>query len=300
VTAIVLCLVVTATASAECGKECRLANVPSAADIVRKPGKRVYDYIWVWGNPEQAAHTGDVGKFGAADPISRVNMLGAANVFMAGAGVPLDPAEAEKDLAPVAHLDRIVYEIAPDKKGTFDYTKKLETIATMAGKHGNIQGLLLDDMSTVKRSKGFLPEHLEKVRAGVPTAPDGWRLKLLGVIYTMSLKDKGIEKYIEPLDGVNLWTWAAEDTAELEANVQFVRKIAPKKPIILGLYLTNYGGKQPMTVEVMQKQSDSALAMLKAGEICGIVMLLHGQENPKVVEWTRDWIKRVGDQPMPK
>ena len=67
---------------------------------------------------------------------------------------------------------------------------------------------------------------------------------------------------------------------------------------MLGLYLTNYGGKAAFTVETMQAQCKLALDMLRSRRIFGINFLLHGAENADVVGWTRQWIRRVGSEAM--
>ncbi len=77
-----------------------------------------------------------------------------------------------------------------------------------------------------------------------------------------------------------------------------VHTIAPDKPIVIGLYLTNYGGKEPLTPETMKAQCDVALAMLRDKRIFGITFLLHGAENAPVVAWTRDWVRQVSDEAL--
>ena len=272
---------------------------PSAANVYRNPGNKVLDYLWVWGNPELSLiqSTNDA-HFGAAGPISRIQMLGLKNVYMAGLGVPLDLIYAEALMQPVAHMSRIVWEVSPDVEEDFSFTRRLACINELAKKFPQIEGVLIDDMSTVYRDKGFSPEALCQVRDAMPTGPDGWRLRLNGVVYTMSLDDPGVERLIEPLDVIMLPIWAAEDAAQLDEHVAHAQQLGPGKPIIACLYMHNYGGKIPMTDQVMESQFGTALSLLKAGKVFGIEVTLHGAENPSAVSWLRNWIKQVGDEPL--
>lgn len=269
-----------------------------AGQVYRRPGGRIIDHLWVWGNPELSLEqTCCDGHFGGASPLSRANLLGLRNLTMCGHGIPQDRIYAEAVMRPVAHMDRIVWEIMPDDEDEgFDFTRRLQRVEDLLGQHDNIEGVIIDDMSTVYRERGFDPASLRAVHERMPTAPDGWRLRLYGVIYTMSLRDDRVEQFIEPLDVINLWTWSAEDTAEWDANVRRVQSLGPGKPVVLGLYLTNYGGKAAFTVDTMRAQCESALEMLRSGRIFGINFLLHGAENAEVVAWTRGWIGEVGGE----
>ena len=271
----------------------------TASEVYRKPGTKVLDYLWVWGNPELSLTlSNNDAHFGHASPLSRAHMLGLRNVTMCGIGVPQMPIYADMLMQPVAHLDRIVWEISPDEGTAFQFPQKLARIGELLEKYDMIEGVIVDDMSTVYRSEGLSADNLMDLRAALPTGPDGWRVRFYGVIYTMSLKDEGIEKFIRPLDVINLWAWSVEDTANWSEHVRTVQKLGPGKPIVLGLYLTNYGGKVPMTTEAMEAQCKTALAMLKRKRIFGINFLLHGAEQPEIVAWTRNWIKQVADQPL--
>jgi hypothetical protein len=58
--------------------------------------------------------------------------------------------------------------------------------------------------------------------------------------------------------------------------------------------------KKPMPVAAMQKQCEQGLDWLRQGRIHGMIFLATcicdlGLET---VEWTRDWIQKVGDQKL--
>ena len=55
-----------------------------------------------------------------------------------------------------------------------------------------------------------------------------------------------------------------------------------------------------MPLDLMQLQCETGLKWLKAGEIEGMIFLSTNvtDKNLKAVNWTRDWIAKVGDQPL--
>ena len=217
-----------------------------ASQVYRRPGSRVGDYLWVWGNPEFSLEsTTDDGRFGHASPLSRANLLGTRNVAMCGVGVPMDPIYAIALTKPVALMDRIIWEVTQDPGGGFVYTHRLACISKLLEQFNNIEGILIDDLSTVGRELGLTTADLKRFHDGLPTAPDGWKMRFYGVVYTVSLNDDDLGKYIDCMDIVSLWTWAAEDILKWDQHVQQVQTIAPDKPIVIGLYLTNYGGEEP-------------------------------------------------------
>jgi len=58
--------------------------------------------------------------------------------------------------------------------------------------------------------------------------------------------------------------------------------------------------EQPRRHSLMQSQCELGLKWLKAGEIEGMIFLCNNimDKNLEAVKWTRDWIARVGDEPL--
>jgi hypothetical protein len=253
--------------------------------------------MWVWGNPEMATegqHT--VETFVHASPAERAAILGVPNVIMAGQGLPDEDSESERLTSQVAGLGRMVWEISPDGKGEnrpFEYRDRMAQIRALADKYPKIEGVLLDDMSTVAISHGFKPEHVRRIREELPGKSSS--IKIWGVVYTMSLNQEGIGDYIQELDVINLWTWHAKDIVDIEKNVALCEQAYPGKPIVLGLYLYDYGGGGRIPPSLLKQQCETALALAHAGRIKGIVFLTINND-PGAVTWTANWIKEVGGQ----
>jgi hypothetical protein len=268
--------------------------------------QQVRDIVWVWGNPDpQDAYelardkpitTEDPGQFAQADPMSRARILGIQNIFMAGAGLPLDLELARRLTSDVASLERIVWELVPDHgkfSPPFDFAKKVEVLKEIVQEWDNVEGVVLDDMSTVAVSNGLQAKHITALRGLLRGVDPG--LKLWGVVYTMSLDDEHLDAFVHELDGVLLAVWHARDVHILDQSVGKARALAKGKPIILCLYLYDYGENRLMPRDLLQLQCSKALELALAGKVQGIEFTLVNNDREAVV-WTRDWLQRVGSQ----
>ena len=268
----------------------------SAMDRI-KP-KVVRDIMWAWACPRmttEGEHT--VATYAEASATRKAELLGVPNVVMAGAGLPEDLKQADTWTEQVSHCGRLIWEIMADGKGgpPFVYEKKTEVVRKMVDKYDNVEGVLLDDMSTVMIGKGFKPEHIRQIRkqlSGKYASVDLW-----GVWYTMTFDKPGVNDYIKELDVIHLWTWHARDLVDLEKNVAHCEKLFPEKPIVVGVYLYDYGAGRRMPMDLLELQCETALKLAHAGRIEGIVFLTI-TNDAETVGWAADWIKRVGDQKL--
>lgn len=268
------------------------------SDVRRARPNVIRDLLWVWGNPEMAT----VGKhtpatFAQASPAERAILLGVPNIVMAGQGVPNNDQMADAWTLGVSGFSRLVWEISADGEGgpRFVFEKRMAQVRRLIGRYPKIEAVLLDDMSTVKIDQGFKPEHIRQVRkllSGKCAAIDLW-----GVWYTMTFDREGIEQYIKELDVINLWTWHAKDVANLDKNVAHCEQRFPEKPIVLGLYLYDYGRDRRMPMDLLKLQCETALKLAHARRIEGIVFLTI-TNDAEAVSWAAEWIKRVGNEKL--
>jgi hypothetical protein len=143
--------------------------------------------------------------------------------------------------------------------------------------------------------KGFKPEHIRQIRA---LLPDTYRrIKIWGVVYTMSLNRKGINDYIKELDVILLAEWHAKNVVHLEKNVAHCERLFPDTPIVLGLYLYDYGDGRRIPRDLLKLQCETALRLAHAGRIEGIEFTTINND-PEAVTWTAAWIRRVGNQTL--
>ncbi len=251
----------------------------------------IRDMLWVWGNPEmttEGSHT--FATFAQADPAERAALLGVPNIIMAGSGMPNDGALADALMQRVAGATRVVWEITPDGEGEdrpFLYTETIARVRRLAAAYPRIEGVLLDDMSTISVDRGFKPEHIRHIREELGEDHD--RIKVWGVVYTMNLDRPGMQDYLHELDVINLWTWHARDVVDLEKNVAKCAEMAPGKPIVAGLYLHDYGEGRSIPQDLLETQCSTALALVRAGRVHGAVFLTIDNE-PDTITWTANWV----------
>jgi len=245
--------------------------------------------IWAW------AHTVD-GHFGSytidvhstATPMQGAELFHAANVLMV-----MPPSEEEA--AAVAGLDNVIWSITA--KENFDFSETLDAVKALARKYPNIKGVIIDDLTSQEISKGMTPEDLAKVRDQVKSGDVP--LDLWGVLYTMNFSIPRIEEYMALLDGVTFWTWDSKDLVNLEKDFTKAEEIVNGKPMMLGVYIYDFGGIQEMPMEPMKYQCEIALRWLQEGRVPGIIMLATcNSDLPyEAVKYANEWTGEISILP---
>jgi len=262
--------------------------------------KLVSDILWVWGNPgmtEPGSHT--LATFAEASPAQRADMLGVPNVIMAGAGLPHEHDRAMRLTDEIKDSPEIVWEILPDgqkdQQPPFVFNRRVSDLVPIVEKHPQVIAILLDDMTSLAASRGFRPEHIRDLRSLI--SAEELLLKIWGVLYTMNFSEDVTDDLVQELDVINLWTWHGKDLVDLEKNVAECERRYPDKPIMLGIYLYDYGEGRLMPRDLHKQQCEIALKLAHAGRIEGIVFLTINND-PETLEWTAEWIQRVGNQKL--
>ena len=112
--------------------------------------------------------------------------------------------------------------------------------------------------------------------------------------------DSKLAPYLDLLDVVSLWAWDVERVRGLGTNLEHLEALAPACAKVLGCYWWDYGRKRPMPLDLVQEQCAAGLEWLLQGRIAGMIFLASClcDLELEAVEWTRDWIAKVGDQPL--
>ena len=141
------------------------------------------------------------------------------------------------------------------------------------------------------------PEELLALRG--KTVIRGKRLPIVCGIYENQISPR-IMPHIEHVDKVALWTWFASDLTHLEENFEKLEQLVSPTPIVLGCYMYDYGANHPLSVQQMKHQCELGLKWLREGRIDGIIFLASNicDQELEAVEWTREWIADVGDDPL--
>lgn len=268
------------------------------------------DRLWLWCHPP-GAHTRSAGQHGlighsTITPAGAAGYLGIPNVLFVR--YELDPQPPlEPHAAPLALLDRVVWSIEGGAGGDVD------AVLSLAATLPNLQGIILDDYfarvtATARMGMGSPgPE---------PTGPDpafsvtalrelrgrlvigGRRLDVWVVLYAHELGWEAVLRpHLDLCDVVTFWTWDAAELASLEQNFGRFEQLVGDKRKVLGLYMWDYGARQPMPITAMEHKCALGRRWLREGRIDGMIFLASCicDLGLEAVAWARQWIQEHGD-----
>ncbi len=273
----------------------------------------VRDRLWVFCNPRNADYN-MVRQRSVMSPLESAVYFGIPNILMVNqypeASGPALPGQdgwyqaweppLEQYAFPLKVLERVVWSIV----GAGGVTRESERgeVLDMALRTPNFVGVYMDDFFHNKpdaKVASLSLDELELIQHQLKGSSK--KLDLYVTLYTFQL-DRPIADYLSLIDAVTLWTWDDADLGNLEAQLARLERLAPKCRRMVGCYTAALNKKSapPWTslpVPVMQQQCETALRLLREERIDGIV--IYGctttDLNWKSVDWTRDWIQRVGD-----
>ncbi len=164
----------------------------------------------------------------------------------------------------------------------------------IAKNYPNFSGFHMDDFFHDNGQGSMSVEDIKNLRVEIANVRKD--LNLWVVVYTHQL-DEPMNEHIKLCDGVSLWTWKPEDLVNLEENLAKLKKVIGDKKVMIGCYMWDYGAAKPMPVDRMKYQCELGYKLLKEGQIEGMIFIATNicDLELEAVEWTREWIKRVGD-----
>ena len=127
----------------------------------------------------------------------------------------------------------------------------------------------------------------------------GRKLPITAVVYVRQISP-WLRPFLDEVDQVSLWTWRPADLDRLPENLAALEKLIPGKPVLLGCYMYDFDQRKPLPVERMKMQVELGRCWLCDGRIAGMIFLATPNVDVglEAVEWTRQWIKRVGDEEL--
>ena len=277
---------------------CSAAGKAAAQFLLPQDGT-VRDRLWVFACAANSDFP-HIGRRSVMSPAESAFFLGVPNIIMVQSSTKeapygrLEPPFAQYTTA-LRPLKRVVWSVVGS--GGFHAPAETEEVLALPKTTPNFAGVMLDDFftwsATGKRAQ-WTVEELNSIRQRLKRANP--KLDILTTVY---LKRFGVplQDYFDLVDVLTLWS-GADDLANLEANFAKVEQTLPKARKMLGCYVVDYGRKTGLPVDLMRRQCETGLRWLRQGRIEGIIFLGNttmdlGFES---VEWTRQWIAKVGDQ----
>ena len=280
------------------------------AETVGGGPSTVRDHFWIWAHIERAYdNSWGLPRNGRITPVEGAYYLGVPNIiFIRYEGKPAPP--FEQYAVPFRPLKRVYWSIVGGGGTTSD--EEREQVFKLAANMPNMVGMFMDDFfqfstdaepqapagKDSEAPAALTLDQLRKVREKLVV--NGRRLDLAVTLYTTALDKPGIRSHLEHCDVISLWTWEAKDLPQLEENFTRYRAMFPNKRTLLGCYMWDFGASKPMPIDLMKKQCEFGLRMLREGQIEGLIFLASNicDLDLETVEWTRRWIAEVGDQPL--
>ena len=252
--------------------------------------KNLKDHIWLWGQtPGSHHHSGNTYRLPGVNrmtPEEGLDFFGISNVcrvkmqtdagksFLDGMGLPANAKKLCLSLVGAGDLA----------------DNDLEDIIQIAKEDERIRSAVMDDFISDLRMKLFPPEELKKLKARLHTGA-GRELELWSVIYERDL-DRPIESLAREFDLTTFWTWYGDNLARQAENYARIRGITGGGRMMMGVYMYDYGGRKPLSDEVMIRQLEFVKEKFEAGEIEGMILCSNciADLGLHAVDITRDWI----------
>jgi hypothetical protein len=273
---------------------------PVSAQWLVPKDNTVRDRLWLFGSPTGST-TPHTRLRTVMSPAEGAYYLGIPNIYMnqANAGAEAKLGRFEPPFEPYAVALRPFKRVLWGLVGSGGFTTSEERKAglELIRKTPNFVGAHMDDFFVAKpkdRRAVLTVDELREIRDTLKGM--GRSLEIYSTYYTTLLK-LPLDDYLKLLDGVTFWTWKPEDLVHLESNLAQVKEKAPHLKVILGCYLVDFPRKTSISIPAMQQQCEFGLKALREKRIEGVMFLSNGVMDVgfEAVEWTRQWIAKVGD-----
>ncbi|MBO5689503.1 MAG: hypothetical protein J6S73_06185 [Lentisphaeria bacterium] len=268
---------------------------------------KIRDRLWIWGQDVMSHHRtlNNCWKLpgeNKMDSAAGAKHLGIDNIFrVVMQGKPLPPFDPEMDK--LTHAKKVVWSILGDMGSQgLQAPDDLDEVLHLAEKYPQIGGGIFDDFFYGEEKAaalghwGRLPvERVAEIRDALHNFSRP--LELYIVIYEAILQ-RDCKAYLELCDCITYWTWCSENLAQLPANLDKVRTLAPGKKYFGGLYGHDYGNQTFMPLDRVRKQCEFYTNALKKDELQGVIVCSNciADIGLPAMDYIRDWIAEVGEE----
>jgi len=264
---------------------------------------KIKDKIWLWGQDPGTHHSQGSSGYNLPGTNRMTSVEGCVYFGIPNCcrvevcGKPVPPFDQESMVLDA--LDRVVWSVlgaGHTYKTDHPLGDLYEEVVRIAKLHPNVVGGVFDDFFSAMRMEHFNPEFLAELRKRFNN-DIGRKLDFWVVLYVHQL-GLNIKAHLDEFDVISLWTWNGKDLYNIDENFAKFIELTPDKHRLAGLYMWNYGEEKPLTREQMDLQFDKYYKMLRNGKIEGIILCSNciADIGIEAVEWTRQWIREVGNE----
>lgn len=258
------------------------------------------DKFWLWGHPEGRYNfMWGNDKVSRMTPMEGCSYLGVRNTFMVPCDVGVERRKYNKSFRSLRNVAWECYAAAFDPE-------KVEANITDAKDFPNITGVVFDDFVRGGLFRQIPIENLWKVRERLHNN-EVRPLDMWMVLYTREFGldpafDAEFARYIEPFDGVAMWTWEEKDVPLIPEKFEIFKKLTPKQRRLCGCYLWNFGESKEATGEAVRWQLDWYREKIYEGEIEGVILHTNTMADLdyEAYDVACAWMDEHGDEPYPE
>ena len=263
--------------------------------------------FWLWSHIA-GAYSGTFGLVGGSriTPVEAAHYLGIPNIFMVEYNGQPSPAEWKQYSVPFKSLKQLAWSVVPPGD---DRTTPAERAAVLDFAFANpqITSVVMDDFfgsrdpSSKDQVAALTVPELEDLKRNLQRG--GKRLDLWVVLYAHQVNDPSFARlapYLRLSDIIQLWPWYGREIPSLSETLSKVEALVPGKRKALGCFMWDFGDQRPLPVAAMEQQCELGLQWLHKGRIEQMVFAASWlcDRNLDAVEWTREWIHKVGNQAL--
>lgn len=260
------------------------------------------DRFWLWGHPE-GRYNNNNSKFGLFEvsrmtPMEACLYLGISKTFMVPERWIVNRRQYNKSFKTLREVGWECYAAGTNPE-------VIEPLIREAGEFKNITSVVFDDFQRGEEYKDIPVENLWNIRERLHNN-EVRPLDMWMVLYTFEFgldpeKDKDFQRYIDPFDGVIMWTWAESDVSLIPEKFELFKKMTPNQRRMFGCYLYNFGERKQATAKAVKWQLDWYREKLLAGEVEGVVLHTNTMADLdfEAYDAAVEWMEEHGDEIVP-
>ena len=257
---------------------------------------RLRDKFWLWGHPEgRYNHEFGNDKESRMTPMEGCLYLGVRNTFMV-------PVEWEVNRRQYNKSFTTLKQVGWECRDACMNPDVVEPFIQEAKDFPNIGCLVFDDFQTYTTEKEVPVENLWKVRERLKNNEvrplDMWMVQYTYLFGEDEKQDEIFAKYIEPFDGLIMWTWEEKDVPKIPEKFEIFKKQIAGRRCMFGCYLYNFGENKQATGEAVKWQLDWYREKLYAGEAEGVVLHTNTMADLdyEAYDAACQWMEEHGDE----
>ncbi len=254
--------------------------------------------FWLWGHTERCYNNkwGN-DNFSRMTPMEACLYLGIKNTFMIPVGYD-NHRQYNKSFKTLRHVGWECYNAGTKPE-------IIEPLIAEAGDFPNINCVVFDDFQRHGKYKEIPIENLHYIQNRLKNN-EVRPLDMWMVLYTWEFgiepeKDEDFMRYIDPFDGIIMWTWKECDVPLIPEKYEIFKKMTPNNRRMFGCYLWNFGENKPATREAVLWQLDWYREKILAGEAEGVVLHTNTMCDLDLDAYDAavEWMEKHGDEIVP-